>query len=69
MDPLFEVHLLNDEGKARAQQIAETFDECLARLRKLCPEHTREFSIVKTKLEEAGFFAKKSMAVMPENLA
>ena len=57
----FKVHLLTDEGKAKATQIAEAFDELAADLELICPGG-REMSIVMTKLEEACFFAKKSMA-------
>jgi hypothetical protein len=67
MDPLFEVHMLNITGKANALSIAIAFDACLQQLKKLCPDNTREMSIVKTKLEEAAFFAKKAMACLPEN--
>ncbi|HZR56339.1 MAG TPA: hypothetical protein VFA74_05670 [Terriglobales bacterium] len=67
MDQLFAFHKLNDEGQKKAVAIADTFGILLATLRSLCPEQTREFSIVKTKLEEACFFAKKSMAIQPEN--
>jgi hypothetical protein len=67
MDPLFTVHRLNDEGMRKAQHSAEAFDALLSTLRVLCPENTREFSIVKTKLEEASFFAKKSIAIDPTN--
>jgi hypothetical protein len=42
------------------------FEKCLADLQEVCPE-SREFSITKTKLEEACFFAKKSVAIQPEN--
>lgn len=62
VDPLFQFHKLNEQGIARAEIIAETFSVCLYQLAKQCPTNTREFSIVKTKLEEACFFAKKSMA-------
>jgi len=60
----FEVHMLNGAGKANARSIARSFDRLLEDLEALCP-NGREFSIVKTKLEEACFFAKKAMAVNP----
>lgn len=63
---LFKVHMLNDQGKEKANLIAESFDGLVIYLSKLCPE-SREFSIVKTKLEEACFFAKKAMAQQAEN--
>lgn len=66
MDPLFEVHKLNPVGFMKADSIADAFDTLLYRLKQLCPEG-RELSIVKTKLEEAAFFAKKAMANDPAN--
>lgn len=68
MDPLFEVHMLNEEGKKKAQFIAGGFYDLLGSLGVWCPEG-REFSIVKTKLEEACFFAKKAMASDKSNQA
>ena len=65
-DPLFQVHRLNDDGMKNAQKIAEAFDLLLTNLRLLCTDG-REFSIVKTKLEEACFFAKKAMASTKAN--
>lgn len=62
MNKEFEVHMLNEDGKIRAKAIAEAFDHCLTSLMVVCPVNNREFSIVRTKLEEACFFAKKSMA-------
>jgi len=63
MDPLFEVHILNEQGKANAKDIATKFDNLLLDLEKVCADPPgREWSIVKTKLEEACFFAKKAMA-------
>lgn len=62
----FEVHMLNEAGKVKAKAIAETFDECLTKLVELCPAG-RELAIVRTKLEEACFFAKKAMANDPGN--
>ena len=61
MNKEFEVHILNEDGIQKARDIAEIFDHTLELLKQFCPE-SREFSIVKTKLEEACFFAKKSMA-------
>lgn len=66
IDPLFRVHRLNENGMKKAEEIAAAFNDCLFRLRSMCPEG-REFAIVKTKLEEAAFFAKKSMANVTEN--
>lgn len=61
IDPLFQFHQLNPEGITKAIRIAEDFTELLNRLSFYCP-NSREFSIAKTKLEEACFFAKKAMA-------
>lgn len=66
ISPLFQVHKLNEEGMKNANLIAESFDGLVLYLSKLCPE-SREFSIVKTKLEEAAFFAKKAMANLVTN--
>lgn len=66
MNKEFTVHMLNELGKKKAGEIASAFDECLDKLKKLCPDG-REMSLVKTKLEEASFFAKKSMACHSEN--
>ncbi len=66
MNKEFAVHMLNEQGKNKAREIAEAFDDCLEKLLKLCPPN-RELAITKTKLEEACFFAKKSMASSDEN--
>lgn len=60
MNKEFQVHMLNQVGKDRAIIIAESFDALLEKLKELCPD-SREFSICRTKLEEAAFFAKKAM--------
>jgi hypothetical protein len=70
MNKLFETHLLNAEGIAKARSIAQSFDGLLSLLEQtigLSGTSTREFSIVKSKLEEASFYAKKSMAQLIEN--
>lgn len=79
MNKEFGVHMLNDAGKANAKAIAEAFDLLLTTLVEerqistetpkvvpLCPP-CRETSLLRTKLEEACFFAKKAMASAPGN--
>ena len=67
-DPLFQVHMLNEEGKKKVVYIAGGFMDLLGSLSVWCPAG-REMSIVRTKLEEACFFAKKAMANVTENQA
>jgi len=71
MDTAFEVHKLNSRGLDKAREIAQNFDDLLAHLGTLClaagATGSREFALVRTKLEEACFFAKKGMANQAEN--
>ena len=68
MQSEFEVHILNDDGIEKAQRIAAIFDGALTQLIEGGLIYQGRYqSIVRTKLEEAAFFAKKSMAVQPEN--
>jgi hypothetical protein len=67
LSPLFQVHKLNPAGIQKGQEIATAFDDLLHKLGTYCERECREFSIVKTKLEEASFYAKKAMAIKPEN--
>lgn len=62
----FASHLLNHTGLERAGKIAQAFNDLVIALD--LPEG-RQRSIVMTKLEEACFFAKKAIAVRPENQA
>ncbi len=64
MNKEFKVHILNEVGIERACAVAVDFDVLLEQLKDYVPEG-REFSIVKTKLEEACFFAKKAIANDP----
>jgi hypothetical protein len=64
--PEFAVYTLNNLGYEKALDIAAIFDDTLEKLAQYCPP-SREFSIVKTHLETACFFAKKAMAVNPNN--
>ncbi|MEE9510329.1 MAG: hypothetical protein V3V81_07535 [Candidatus Bathyarchaeia archaeon] len=61
MNKEFDVHILTEDGIGKAKEIATIFNNTLNLLKIVCPDG-REFSIVKTKLEEACFFAKKAMA-------
>lgn len=63
----FAVHMLNDQGKQKAAQIADSFSVCLDQLESIVGSSGREMAIVRTKMEEASFFAKKGMAVQPGN--
>lgn len=61
--PEFGVHLLNDDGIAKAKEMAFRFSDLTEWLEQpgMCVS-SRELSLAKTKLEEACFFAKKAMA-------
>ena len=63
---MFEFHKLNDIGIERAKRIQSAFEQVVADLEEVVPAG-RELSIVKTKLEEACFFAKRGMAIQKEN--
>jgi len=65
--PEFSVHMLNELGKIRAGEIAAGFSNLLNELEEICGYDGREMAIVRTKLEEASFFAKKAMAVQRIN--
>jgi hypothetical protein len=62
----FKVHRLNATGMGKAIELQHLFEGLPARLEVMCPEG-RELAIVRTKLEEASFFAKKAMAKHPEH--
>lgn len=64
--PEFEVHMLNDSGKAKAQRIAAAFSHLLLEV-ELTGCTGRDLALVKTKLEEACFVAKRGMASLIEN--
>lgn len=67
----FQVHVLNDIGIDRAKGVGELFSEFLDKLESFIPQtpsqNGREMALVKTKLQEASFFAKRAIAVLPEN--
>lgn len=66
MDPAFQTYRLNESGLQKAEFLAYRFDQLLAEIARICPAG-RELSIVRTKLEEACFFAKKGVASVRDN--
>lgn len=77
--PEFAVHRLNALGMAKAEGLAEAFSQLLSSIEAVMgsqnyvadgpPTGAREIALVRTKLEEAAFFAKRAIAVRPENQA
>lgn len=73
--PEFEHHELNEKGKSEAKAVAEIFSWALDKLMALgvvgAPGNTRsrEGSLVITKMQEAAFFAKRHVALDPNNQA
>lgn len=72
----FAVHMLNADGVGRATAIAVTLTECLDALEGIILTKpagadskigAREVAVMRTKLEEAAFFAKRAMAMQPWN--
>jgi len=63
----FTVHMLNDAGIAKATELGEAFSTLLETVERILPAQCREKSLVVTKLQEASFFAKRGIAILPEN--
>lgn len=60
----FAVHMLNESGIEKAKALAEGFSVLL----EACETFAgRDVAIVRTKLQEASFFAKLAMACRAEN--
>lgn len=60
MNPEFRVDLSDEEDMKKLVCISSVFDYALGRISVICPEG-REFEIMKQKLEEACFYAKKAI--------
>lgn len=65
--PEFAVHMLNEDGKSRAADIAKQFSVCLNNLEAIIGADGREMALVRTHMQEAAFFAKRAMAMRAEN--
>lgn len=64
---MFKVHLLNDGGIAKARRLQKLFEDALEIIESISGTDGREMAIVRTKLQEASFFAKRAMAQRPHN--
>lgn len=62
----FEFIRLNPEAINECIDVAKLFSVFWDNLQTMCPEG-REMALVKTKLQEASFFAKKSISLEPSN--
>lgn len=64
--PEFKVHMVSTLGRGKCESVAEGFSILLDGLEGLGITG-RDLALVKTKLEEAAFFAKRGVASLPEN--
>lgn len=69
---MFRSHALNQVGRERADAVREAFEKCLEDVENAlgtgAPPHAlREMALVRTKLQEASFFAVRAVAMEPEN--
>jgi len=67
INSLFQFNRLNEDGIKKVDEIAYQFDGLMTKLNKLCTTEGREYTIVKQKLEEACFYAKKSVALLAKH--
>ncbi len=70
----FKVHKLNAAGLDRANELAAGFSELLNNVEGICTPKGdprgpggRELALVRTHLEQASYYAKRAMALQPEN--
>lgn len=65
----FGFHKLNPLGQEKAKKIADLYENLLKKLEKEIGDgkHGREAALMRTKLEESCFYAKKSMASLVSN--
>lgn len=63
----FQVHRLNEQGMSKAERLAQVFSEALTKIEEITGAEGREMAVVRTKLEEGSYFAKRAMAQRAEN--
>ncbi len=62
----FNVHMLNDKGRAEAEQLATAYSALLDVIDQLVPQ-SREKSVAITELQTSCFWAKRGIAIQPDN--
>lgn len=62
----FKFVALNEKGREKCGLVEDVFERAFSDLVDICP-NGREFSLVLTKLQEASYFAKKSISLDIEN--
>ena len=64
----FKVHILNEVGVEKAEEIAKAYSDLLNKIEALIPttaDNARELAIMKTDLQRSAFHAKRAMALHP----
>ena len=67
VNPEFETHKLNVRGVEMVNFLSEKFNDLLNEVQFVLSPEGREIEIVRQKLEEACFFARKGASKQPEN--
>jgi hypothetical protein len=69
INPLFNTVALSEVGIVRVNEVRTAFSLVLETLEDILPGNSREISIIRTKLEEASFYAVKAVRNYKENQA
>jgi hypothetical protein len=69
INPLFSHEALTEDGVAKVQLLRQAFTCLLEAVEETLPGNSREISIIRTKLEEASFYAVKAVRNYKENVA
>lgn len=67
MEPLFEAYPLTSQGQGKVARVREAFSAVLQALIAECGPSGREIALVRTKLEEACFYAIRAISTRTEN--
>jgi hypothetical protein len=67
--PEFQVHILNWQGREKAEVLAYGFSDLLNAVESVSGTDGREVALVRTHLQLAAFYAKRAMASKIENQA